>query len=97
MEVSAVLIVVTGQYQIRAPVTGSHQDDEEPSIRSTDTPYRIQTPLHPGASGSEIDHSQRDPREGEPCRPFDEVITNDGSEEMDEGDFHRLMEEWLAE
>ena len=76
---------------------GGHKNDEESGIPPSDTPHRAQTPLHSGTGGSEVSYNQRDPMEGESCRPFDEIITNDGSEEMDEGDFQRLIKEWLAE
>ena len=73
----------------------SNQNDESTSIPSEDSPYRASTPLYPGTSGPTINNSQRDTGEGEPSRPFHEIITHDETEEMDKGDFQRLMEEWL--
>ena len=75
----------------------SHEDDENPGVPSTEPAYRAQTPFYPRDGRSEISNYQRDPRERESCRPFDEIVTNDGTEEMDERDFQRLMNEWLEE
>ena len=71
----------------------SDKDDESASVPSTYPTYRTQTPLYPGISGPEENHNAGYQGQGEPSRSPDEVITDGNSEELDEGEFQRLMDE----
>ena len=73
----------------------SNQDDKDTNLPPAHSPHRTQTPLHSGTSGQEVGHCQRDQGQGEFSRPLDETVTYDSSEELDEGEFQRLIDEWL--
>ena len=75
----------------------SHQNDKITSISPTNSPHTTHTPFHSGNGGTDISYSKRDPENGESYRPFDETVTNDEYEEMDEREFLRLIKQWLAE
>ena len=74
---------------------GSNQDDENTGVSSPDTSHRTQAPLHTRISGSKITYYQWDPREGESSGSLDKTVTYDSSEELEEGEFQRLIDEWL--
>ena len=74
---------------------GSNKNDKDTIFPSTNPPYRAPTPLYSGASGSETNYNQGNQGQGQSSRSPNEVITHDDSEELDEGEFQRLMDEWL--
>ena len=74
---------------------GNHKDDENPDFPSTNSAYRTQASFHSGNGGPESNCSQRDPRQGESSGPFNKAIAHDNSEELDESEFQRLIDEWL--
>lgn len=46
---------------------------------------------------AEENHNQRNPWEGEPGRSIDKTDTDDEPDEMEEGDFFKLMVGWINE
>ena len=51
--------------------------------------------FHQGDGRPETAYSQRIQGQGESSGPLDEITTYDSSEELDEGEFQRLMNKWL--
>ena len=71
------------------------KNDENADFPQAYSPHRTQTLLHQGTGGPEVNYGPRDQRQGEPSGSFNEAITYDSSEELDEGEFQRLINEWL--
>ena len=72
-----------------------NKNDKNTILPSTNPPYRAPTPLHSGTSGPGISCNQGNQGQGESSGSLDKIIAHDDSEELDEGEYQGLIDEWL--
>ena len=73
----------------------SNKNDKNTILPSTNPPYRAPTPLHSGTSGLRINYNEGNQGQGESSGSLDKIIAHDDSEELDEAECQRLIDERL--
>ena len=76
----------------------SYQADQNTNILPQESTHRALTPLYQGNGRPQINHDERDNREGEPGRSPYQTPPNEQVEGMDDEDlFQQLIKEWINE